>query len=228
MEKIKTFIIIFILIASIHVYLFANLKMEDKIVIAPKVSSSNVIFMQKVILKKAKPKTEPIVQETIKEKPKNTIKKLPKTKSKNKIKEVKKKIKKKRKKVQKKKEVKKTVQENVVSPKKNITKKTDSSKLEAFENKYLLKLKKEIEKNKEYPSIAKRLNQTGKVYLNFTIKQNGEIINVKIAKKTKFKRLNNAALEILSNIQKFDPIPKELNKTQWTITVPIVYKIFRR
>ena len=99
--------------------------------------------------------------------------------------------------------------------------------LKAIENKYFQKIQELIEENKKYPKIAKRLNQSGEIYLNFTIYKNGQISNIKITKSSNFRRLNKAAVEIMSEIEKFDPIPDELNKDIWNITVPIVYKINR-
>jgi protein TonB len=67
----------------------------------------------------------------------------------------------------------------------------------------------------------------GKVHLFFVISKDGQIKNVKIVKDSNFKRLNEAALEILSKINKFEPIPEKLNKNSWEITVPIIYEITR-
>ena len=103
----------------------------------------------------------------------------------------------------------------------------DPSQIQALENEYLSKLRYIIEKNKIYPQSAKRLNQMGKVHVNFIISKDGQIIDVKIVKDSNYQRLNDAALEILAKINKFEPIPEKLNKNSWEITVPIVYQIKR-
>ena len=82
-----------------------------------------------------------------------------------------------------------------------------------------------IEKNKTYPKTAKRLNQTGKVYVTFIITKDGRIKNCKIEKSSQFDSLDEASLEILTKIANFEAIPEELNKDSWEITVPIVYQI---
>ncbi len=106
-----------------------------------------------------------------------------------------------------------------------VVKQVDTVQIENIEAEYLSKIRNIIEKNKTYPKIAKRLNQTGKVYISFTISKNGEIKNYRIHKSSNFERLDDASLEILSKIKNFDSIPSELNKESWEITVPIVYKI---
>ena len=94
-----------------------------------------------------------------------------------------------------------------------------------LENEYLAKVKNKIEKNKVYPKVAKRLNQTGKVYITFTITKDGGIKNCRIYKSSQFESLDEASLAIFEKITNFDSIPKELNKNDWEITVPIIYQL---
>ena len=235
MENKKSLLIILMLIISAHLLLFANLVVEEKIVVVENKPSINIskINLQNVVIKKPEPKPEPNVEKVI-EKPLVIIKPLPKTKSENIIKHEEKKEKKviQEKPLQKVEEVKTLepmkpqIQEQ--SSQENIQKEVvDLNKIEALENEYLSKLRYLIEKNKIYPNSAKRLNQMGKVHLYFVISKDGQIRNAKIVKDSSFKRLDEAALEILSKINKFEPIPEKLNKNSWEITVPIIYEITR-
>lgn len=235
MENKKSLLIILMLIISAHLLLFANLVVEEKIVVVENKPSINIskINLQNVVIKKPEPKPEPIVEKVI-EKPLEIIKPLPKTKSENIIKHEEKKRKKEiqEKPLQKVEEIKTPepmkpqIQEQ--SSQENIQKEVvDLNKIEALENEYLSKLRYLIEKNKIYPNSAKRLNQMGKVHLYFVISKDGQIKNAKIVKDSSFKRLDEAALEILSKINKFEPIPEKLNKNSWEITVPIIYEITR-
>ena len=235
MENKKSLLIILMLIISAHLLLFANLVVEEKIVVVENKPSINIskINLQNVVIKKPEPKPEPIVEKVI-EKPLEIIKPLPKTKSENIIKHEEKKEKKviQEKPLQKVEEIKTPepmkpqIQEQ--SSQENIQKEVvDLNKIEALENEYLSKLRYLIEKNKIYPNSAKRLNQMGKVHLSFVISKDGQIKNAKIVKDSSFKRLDEAALEILSKINKFEPIPEKLNKNSWEITVPIIYEITR-
>ena len=101
----------------------------------------------------------------------------------------------------------------------------DSVQIENIEADYLSKIRNSIEKNKTYPKTAKRLNQTGKVYVTFTVTKDGGIKNCRIHKSSSFESLDEASLEIFAKIASFDSIPKELNKNDWEITVPIVYQM---
>lgn len=242
MENKKSLLIIFTLIISAHLLLFANLDLEEKVVVAQNKPAANIskINLKNVVIKKPEPKVEPVVEpivEKIIEKP------LPETKSKNIVKQEKKKEKKIKevKKVEKKvlKEVEKTQEVKVEQKTEPIVQEMaskevikqentiDPSQIEALENEYLSKLRYLIEKNKIYPQSAKRLNQMGKVHVCFVISKDGQIKDVKVVKDSNYKRLNEAALEILAKINRFEPIPEKLNKNSWEITVPIVYQITR-
>ena len=242
MENKKSLLIIFTLIISAHLLLFANLDLEEKVVVAQNKPAVNIskINLKNVVIKKPEPKVEPVVEpivEKIIEKP------LPETKSKNIVKQEKKKEKKIKevKKIEKKvlKEVEKTQEVKVEQKTEPIVQEMvskevikqentiDPSQIEALENEYLSKLRYLIEKNKIYPQSAKRLNQMGKVHVCFVISKDGQIKDVKVVKDSNYKRLNEAALEILAKINRFEPIPEKLNKNSWEITVPIVYQITR-
>lgn len=101
----------------------------------------------------------------------------------------------------------------------------NQNQINTIETKYLAKVRATIEKNKIYPKAAKRLNQTGKVNVNFDILKSGEIRNVKVLGKSSFAKLDEASIELLIKISNFDEIPEELKKSVWNITIPIDYSI---
>ena len=104
-------------------------------------------------------------------------------------------------------------------------KQVDTANEQNIEAEYLAKIKSLIEQNKDYPKTAKRLNQSGKVFVKFVITKDGEIKNCIIEKSSQFESLDKASLEILMKIASFEAIPKELNRSSWEITVPISYQI---
>ena len=101
----------------------------------------------------------------------------------------------------------------------------NQNQIDSIEAKYLAKVRATVEKNKVYPKAAKRLNQTGKVHVNFDILKNGEIKNVKVLGKSSFEKLDEASIELLIKISNFDEIPEELKKSVWNVTIPIDYQI---
>jgi len=101
----------------------------------------------------------------------------------------------------------------------------NTAQIQNLENSYLSKVQEKVEKYKEYPRQAERLHQTGKVEVSFDILKSGHIQNVKIVKNSKFEKLDEATLKLLLKIAVFDPIPDDLDRTVWNITIPVAYDI---
>ncbi len=90
---------------------------------------------------------------------------------------------------------------------------------------YLRSLKKQLEQIKDYPATAKRLKQEGTVRVRFTILADGKIEQIEVSESSRYSSLDNSALEAVTNMGKFDPIPKLLEKERWRIEIPIQYKL---
>jgi len=113
------------------------------------------------------------------------------------------------------------VENNFIEPIQSVS----TAQMQNLENSYLSKVQEKVEKYKEYPRNAERLHQTGKVEVSFDILKSGHIQNVKIVKNSKFEKLDEATLKLLLKIAVFDPIPDDLDRTVWNITIPVAYDI---
>ncbi len=219
-----------IVILSAHFIIFNFYKIEDKkIIVSSKPTVSN-ISLKKVVLKKEEIKKVSPQEEIKKIEPKNKVpKKTIKKNSKKIVKKAKRKV---TKKIEK--EIKEVKQDNtkIVPQVLNKTKIAKSKEIvkpfvnkQKIKNSYLAKVRAKIEKNKVYPKNAKRLRQQGKVVVSFIISKDGYIKMINLKSACPYKRLNNAAINILKTIVKFEPIPIELQKNKWAIDIPIVYSI---
>lgn len=90
---------------------------------------------------------------------------------------------------------------------------------------YLSKVMNMIERKKRYPEIAKKMRQEGNVHITFTIRKDGAIRDIGLAKKSSYERLNRAAVSILKEIGSFPPIPEEVGEKSFSLSVTIRYKI---
>lgn len=88
---------------------------------------------------------------------------------------------------------------------------------------YRTELRAMIEKNKSYPTMSKRLGQTGTVVVQFTLLEDGKITDVKIEKASRYEQLNASALEAVKKVQRFKPIPKEFGESKMEIKVPVKF-----
>ncbi|WP_300367098.1 energy transducer TonB [Hydrogenimonas sp.] len=90
---------------------------------------------------------------------------------------------------------------------------------------YLQKVRETIEANKYYPRMAKKLRQTGRVEVQFVIRNDGSVYGIEIVKPCRYKKLNRAARRTIEKIEKFEPFPESLNISEIRVTIPINYTL---
>lgn len=91
------------------------------------------------------------------------------------------------------------------------------------EERFLYEVRILLEKRKRYPVMAKKLGQSGKVTMRFTLAADGSLLASEFVDKAPYDLLNKAASELVQGIDGLKPIPQELQRTSWVITVPIDY-----
>lgn len=92
-------------------------------------------------------------------------------------------------------------------------------------NEYLAYIRQVIDQRKIYPKNAKKLGQSGTAEVSFTVMSDGTIASVSLSSSSGFTLLDNAAVQILTQLAKVKPIPNELVKSSLEITIPIEYAI---
>ncbi|QCU89698.1 energy transducer TonB [Thiomicrorhabdus sediminis] len=109
-------------------------------------------------------------------------------------------------------------------------KRLTTNQIEQAEQRYLLELRQQIVRFAEdtYPRLARRRHWQGQVLLEIVIQPNGAIDSVKILKDSKHHLLDQAALEIftLRMQNQFKPFPEEIQRSNWTIKVPVNYRLY--
>lgn len=88
---------------------------------------------------------------------------------------------------------------------------------------YKAELRATIEKNKYYPTMSRRLGQTGTVVIAFTLLEDGNIVDIRIEKPSQYERLNVSALDAVKKVERFKPIPKEVGEIRMDIKVPVKF-----
>ena len=88
---------------------------------------------------------------------------------------------------------------------------------------YKAELRAVIDKNKYYPSISRRLGQSGTVVVAFTLLEDGHIIDVRIDSPSRYDRLNESALDAVKKVERFKPIPKEVGEAKMDIKIPVKF-----
>lgn len=88
---------------------------------------------------------------------------------------------------------------------------------------YKAELRTIIDKNKYYPTMSRRLGQTGTVVIAFTLLADGNIVDIRIDKPSQYERLNISAMDAVKKVERFKPIPKEIGEARMDIKVPVKF-----
>jgi protein TonB len=95
----------------------------------------------------------------------------------------------------------------------------------ALEGRYLADLQRAIAKHRKYPREARRRGLEGVVTVYFVITADGRIRDVRVAKGSGSRLLDEAGIDTLKRLAAFKPIPRELARDRWALRVPIRFAL---
>jgi protein TonB len=90
---------------------------------------------------------------------------------------------------------------------------------------YLGKVRAAIDRQKRYPTAARRAGVTGQVVLQFVILPDGKVLDPSIAENHASSALGSAALDSLRRASPLPPFPEEITQDRLVVRVPISYKL---
>lgn len=82
-----------------------------------------------------------------------------------------------------------------------------------------------IKKHRKYPPAARRLGIKGTVNVDFLLYDDGSLGEIKVTKKSKYKILNNAAIESIRAGEPYPPFPSGMQEKSILIGVPITFNL---
>jgi protein TonB len=102
-----------------------------------------------------------------------------------------------------------------------------SSAIKDIANAYRIMVHERIATLQTYPDDARRLGEEGTVLVRFTILASGKVERIIIVESSGSERLDAATLAIFTEglNHQLPPIPIELNKQEWTLSLPIRYQL---
>jgi protein TonB len=90
---------------------------------------------------------------------------------------------------------------------------------------YSSKLREEINKNKSYPTISKKLKEEGRVIIGFRVLKTGQFTNIRILVSSNKERLDKAALNALYDTKEYEPFNDSINKEFLDFELPLEFKL---
>lgn len=106
-----------------------------------------------------------------------------------------------------------------------MTRPGESDAVLAAERAYLTALQRAIARHQRYPAGARRHGQTGVATLSFVIEADGRIGQIRLAQSSGHASLDQAALQALARLGRFDPIPKSIGRSRWSLRIPIRFDL---
>jgi protein TonB len=228
----------FILVVISHL-VFINFFTPNKINQKQQIKNNAVLIqLSKIKINKEFSKEEILTQKKI-EKPKNETKKLTQKAKKVQAKEevikpllskelTKKDIEKNE--IQETQEIKelKNSKAQIVEEKEKISKQEQIDREKKYIQNYMYQLREEINKNKNYPIISRKLKEMGKVIISFRVKSDGLFENIKLGTSSNIKRLDEAALNALYETKRFKAFDKDINKEYLDFNIPLEFVVINQ
>lgn len=94
-----------------------------------------------------------------------------------------------------------------------------------WEQGYLQRLRSALERTKRYPPMARRFGEEGKAVLQFRIDRDGRLRQAKLIEGSGSERLDQAALQTIERLARFDPLPPQHAGDSLTVSVPLIYRL---
>jgi len=90
---------------------------------------------------------------------------------------------------------------------------------------YLFGLRQVIESKKVYPSLSRRMGETGKALVVLKLLRDGTVQDVRLKGSSRYARLDQVALDAVAAVEKYKPIPDSIAENELTVEVPIEFKL---
>ena len=89
---------------------------------------------------------------------------------------------------------------------------------------YMGRVASRLQRQKRYPRAAKRKKIQGTVVVSFTIRRNGSVAGVRIARRSGHAMLDSEVMAMVRRASPFPPIPTNAGRNTITVTVPISFR----
>ncbi|WP_168203104.1 energy transducer TonB [Marinobacter fonticola] len=93
------------------------------------------------------------------------------------------------------------------------------------EDSYLASLNRHLAQKYEYPRRAKRRNQEGTPVVHFEFDRQGNLIALSLSEGTRYRLLDEAALEIIRNSEPLPEVPESMKGESFSFSLPIRYEL---
>ena len=90
---------------------------------------------------------------------------------------------------------------------------------------YKARVRQAVDAHKQYPKMARRMGEQGKVVVEFSVDASGVVSSVQIKHSSGSERLDEAALQAVRDAAPFPPFPDEVKRNRWHFTLPLSFSL---
>ncbi len=90
---------------------------------------------------------------------------------------------------------------------------------------YLQQLQQRIAQQRYYPRRSRARGEQGRVVVRFVLAADGSVKGLEVIDSSGIARLDQAAIKTVERAAPFDPLPAGRRQDEWTIEVPLVFKL---
>jgi protein TonB len=91
---------------------------------------------------------------------------------------------------------------------------------------YEAMIRRQIDRQKEYPYQARRQDQEGTVEIYFVLSRQGQLMEEPVlGKKTRYRLLNNAAIEAVKKAVPYPPFPQEFPEEKMAFSITLAFSL---
>ena len=90
---------------------------------------------------------------------------------------------------------------------------------------YAEKIRKLINANKKYPSVARQRGWEGRIKIRFMINSSGRVIKTEVLSPCSYEVLNRAAEKLIKDTSPFPSFPSSWHKNSLTVEVQVIYQL---
>ena len=102
---------------------------------------------------------------------------------------------------------------------------TSAAAQRSAERAYLSALHRAIARHQHYPASARRQGQSGVATVAFTLAADGRISQIRLVQSSGHAALDRSAVQALTRLGRFEPIPAALERRTWSLRIPIRFAL---
>jgi len=95
----------------------------------------------------------------------------------------------------------------------------------AISREYVSRIRDLIDRQKEYPLMARKSGAEGTVYIKFVISRDGRLKRAEVSRSSGRRILDNAAINAVNRVNRFPAVPESMEEAELNFELPLAYKI---